>query len=88
MRESIQPCLSEDKQYVAFGLATLLIRPSVLAGLLWVLGRGTLMAHGLYHYLREMRKQRHDIPELAELWKRRIMEWRHQPSVVRIEKYT
>ncbi|ALL02052.1 50S ribosomal protein L15e [Pyrodictium delaneyi] len=46
------------------------------------------MARGLYHYLRETWKQRHEVPELVQLWKRRLMEWRRQPSVVRIEKPT
>jgi large subunit ribosomal protein L15e len=42
----------------------------------------------MYHYLRELWKQRYDDPELQRLWKQRIMEWRRQPTVVRIDKPT
>ncbi len=46
------------------------------------------MSKSMYHYLREQWKQRHDIPELAQLWRKRLIEWRRQPTVVRIEKPT
>jgi len=46
------------------------------------------MSKSMYHYLRETWKQRYDRPELVQLWKKRIMEWRRQPTVVRVEKPT
>ena len=51
-------------------------------------GRDDAMALGLYHYLREEWKQRFDDPGLRQLWKQRLIEWRRQPSVVRIERPT
>jgi large subunit ribosomal protein L15e len=46
------------------------------------------MALGVYHYLNEAWKRRYDDPALAALWRRRLLEWRRQPSVVRIDKPT
>jgi len=46
------------------------------------------MVKGLYHHLTLTWKQRYDNPDLANLWKQRLMEWRRQPSIVRIEKPT
>ncbi len=47
-----------------------------------------IVAHGLYHYLREMWKKRWEDPALLNLWKQRILRWRREPTVVRIEKPT
>ncbi len=46
------------------------------------------MAHSLYYYLREAWKRRWEDPDLAKIWRERIMAWRRQPSVVRIDKPT
>ncbi len=46
------------------------------------------MSRGLYHYLQEAWKERYQNPALTALWRQRIIAWRRQPSVVRIEKPT
>ncbi len=46
------------------------------------------MAQGLYHYLAEAWKKRYEDPELEAVWKKRLIEWRKQPSIVRIDKPT
>ncbi|HIH91045.1 50S ribosomal protein L15e [Ignicoccus hospitalis] len=45
------------------------------------------MARGLYHFLREQWKRPFD-GEHGELMKQRIIKWRREPAVVRIEKPT
>ncbi len=46
------------------------------------------MSKGLYQYLQEAWKKRYEEPELAALWRERIMKWRRQPSIVRVDKPT
>jgi len=46
------------------------------------------VTQGLYHYLAETWKKRYEYPELETIWKKRLIEWRKQPSIVRIDKPT
>ncbi len=44
------------------------------------------MAQSMYHYIREMWRRPYDT--LGEVMRKRIMEWRRQPSIVRVEHPT
>ena len=43
---------------------------------------------GIYKYIRNLWKSKKKDEDIKELWKQRLIEWRREPSIVRIEKPT